>query len=71
LGRLTGTTTSYTFLTRNFTMSYTYDKTSNPTGLTDPENGATSYEYDTLNRLQTLMPPAAFSATGNFGFTYV
>jgi len=26
--------------------------------------------YDTLNRLQTLTPPAAFSATGNFGFSY-
>jgi RHS repeat-associated protein len=26
--------------------------------------------YDTLNRLQTLTPPAAFSGTGNFGFSY-
>jgi YD repeat-containing protein len=26
--------------------------------------------YDTLNRLQTLTQPAAFSGTGNFGFTY-
>src|SRR5208337_2266848 len=34
------------------------------------------YAYDTLNRLQTLTPPAAFttglppSATGSFGFAY-
>src|SRR6202795_2734759 len=30
----------------------------------------TKYLYDTLNRLQTLTPPSAFSGTGNFGFTY-
>ena len=39
-------------------------------GFTDPESGATGYLYDTLNRLQTLTPPAAFSGTGNFGFSY-
>src|SRR6202140_4943652 len=49
---------------------YGYDAASNRTGFTDPENGATSYLYDTLNRLQTLTPPSAFSGTGNFGFTY-
>jgi len=71
MGRLTQATTSYTFLTgRNFTASYSYDAASNRTGFTDPENGATSYVYDTLNRLQTLTPPAAFSGTGNFGFSY-
>ena len=70
MGRLTGTTTSYTFLARNFTTSYAYDKASNRTSFTDPESGATSYVYDTLNRLQTLTPPAAFSGTGNFGFSY-
>ncbi len=71
MGRLTQATTSYTFLTgRNFTASYSYDAASNRTGFTDPENGATGYVYDTLNRLQTLTPPAAFSGTGNFGFTY-
>jgi RHS repeat-associated protein len=70
MGRLTGTTTSYTFLTRNFTTSYTYDKASNRTGFTDPESGSTSYVYDTLNRLQTLTPPTAFSGSGNFGFSY-
>ncbi len=71
MGRLTGTTTAYAFLTgRNFTTSYVYDAASNRTGFTDPENGATGYVYDTLNRLQTLTPPAAFSGTGNFGFSY-
>ena len=50
MGRLTQATTSYTFLTgRNFTASYSYDAASNRTGFTDPENGATSYVYDTLN----------------------
>ncbi len=71
MGRLTGTTTAYAFLTgRNFTTSYGYDAASNRTGFTDPENGATAFVYDTLNRLQTLTPPAAFSGTGNFGFGY-
>jgi RHS repeat-associated protein len=71
MGRLTGTTTSYSFLTgRNFTTGYTYDKASNRTGFTDPESGSTAYVYDTLNRLQTLTPPSAFTSTGNFGFTY-
>src|SRR5712692_10486399 len=71
MGRLTSTTTAYAFLAgRNFTTSYSYDKASNRTGFTDPESGATSYIYDTLNRLQTLTPPAAFASTGNFGFSY-
>ena len=38
-------------------------------GFTVPENGCTSYAYDTLNRLQTLTPPSAISS-GNFGFSY-
>ncbi len=71
MGRLVGTTTSYSFLTgRNFTTAYTYDKASNRTGFTDPESGSTAYVYDTLNRLQTLTPPSAFTASGNFGFSY-
>src|SRR5580704_6003106 len=71
MGRLTGTTTSYSFLTgRNFTTSYSYDRASNRTGFTDPESGSTAYVYDTLNRLQTLTPPSAFTASGNFGFSY-
>ena len=71
MGRLTQATTSYSFLTaRNFAASYSYDAASNRTGFTDPESGATSYAYDTLNRLQTLTPPSAFSGTSSFGFTY-
>ncbi len=50
MGRLIGTTTSYSFLaSRNFTNAYTYDAASNRTGFTDPENGSTAYSYDTLN----------------------
>src|SRR5229473_2421638 len=71
MGRLTSANTSYTFLTaRNFTTSYSYDAESNRTGFTDPESGSTTYAYDTLNRMQTLTPPSAFSGTGSFGFTY-
>jgi len=71
MGRLTSTTTSYAFLAgRNFSTSYSYDKASNRTGFSDPESGATGYVYDTLNRLQTLTPPSAFSGTGSFGFSY-
>lgn len=70
MGRLIGTTTSYSFLLgRTFTVSYTYDKNSNRTGMTDPEGGVTTYAYDALNRLTTLTPPSAF-ASGNFGFSY-
>jgi YD repeat-containing protein len=51
MGCLIGTTTSYSFLTsRNFTNAYTYDAASNRTAFTDPESGATSYSYGTLNR---------------------
>jgi RHS repeat-associated protein len=70
LGRLIGTTTSYSSLSsRNFTNSYTYDAASNRTGFTDPEGGATSYAYDTLNRLSSLAPPTTFG-NGSFGFSY-
>ena len=70
MGRLTGTSTQYAFLTsRTFTTSYSYDAASNRSGFTDPEGGNTSYAFDTLNRLQTLTPPAAVSG-GNFGFGY-
>lgn len=70
MGRLTGTTTSYAFLTgRNLTTGYGYDAASNRTSFTDPESGSTAYVYDTLNRLQTLTPPAAISG-GSFGFGY-
>ena len=71
MGRLTAATTSYAFLTaRSFTTGYSYDAASNRTGFTDPESGSTTYAYDTLNRLQTLTPPSAFSGTGSFGFAY-
>src|SRR5262249_40502682 len=70
MGRLIGTTTNYSFLTsRSFTTSYNYDAASNRTGFTDPESGLTTYAYDSLNRLQTLTPPSAFTS-GNFGFSY-
>jgi len=76
MGRLTGTTTQYSFLGRSFSTSYNYDAASNRIGFTDPEGGSTTYAYDNLNRLQTLTPPAAFttglppSASGSFGFAY-
>jgi RHS repeat-associated protein len=70
MGRLTGTTTNYAFLTgRHLTTGYGYDAASNRTSFTDPESGSTSYVYDTLNRLQTLTPPAAYGG-GNFGLGY-
>ena len=70
MGRLIGTTTSYSFLTsRSFTNAYTYDAVSNRTGFTDPESGSTTYSYDTLNRLTSLAPPSAFGS-GSFGFSY-
>ena len=50
-------------------ISYGYDAASNRTSFTDPENGSSSYVYDTLNRLQTLTPPTAISS-GSFGFGY-
>jgi RHS repeat-associated protein len=69
-GRLTGTTTDYSFLPgRSFTTAYGYDAASNRTSFTDPESGSTTYAYDALNRLQTLTPPTVFT-TGSFGFTY-
>ena len=70
MGRLIGTTTNYNFLpSKTFSTSYSYDAASNRTGFTDPEQGSTTYAYDTLNRLQTLTPPVAISS-GSFGFGY-
>ena len=52
MGRLIGTTTSYSFLSaRNFTTSIGYDAASNRTSITDPESSSNVYVYDTLNRL--------------------
>jgi YD repeat-containing protein len=43
MGRLTNTTTQYSFLTsRSFTTSYGYDAASNRTGFTDPESGSST-----------------------------
>ena len=67
MGRLTGTTTAYPFLTgRTFTNAYAYDAASNRTSFTDPENGVTTYAYDNLNRLTSLTD---FNSN-QFGFTY-
>ena len=67
MGRLTGTTAQYSFLTgTTFTNAYTYDAASNRTGYTAPDGSTNTYTYDTLNRLTTL----ANSATGSFGFSY-
>ena len=67
IGRLTGTTTQYSFLpARSFTNSYSYDAASNRAGYTDPQNGTVAYGYDTLNRLTSLNS----SLAGQFGFGY-
>jgi RHS repeat-associated protein len=74
MGRLTGTSSQYAFLTsRTFATNYAYDGASNRVGFTDPEGGSTSYVYDSLNRLQTLTPPSAYTngaAANSFGFGY-
>jgi len=66
MGRLIGTTTTYSFLTTPFTDSYSYDADSNRTGFTAPDSSTNTYTYDTLNRLTTL----ANSWAGSFGFSY-
>ncbi len=67
MGRLIGTTTSYSFLpNQTFTNAYTYDAASNRTGFTAPDGSTNSYSYDTLNRLSNLTN----SLTGAFGFSY-
>ena len=70
MGRLVGSTTQYSSLSSTtYSNSYSYDANSNRVSMTDPEGGVTSYVYDTLNRLSSLMPPSAFG-TGAFGFSY-
>jgi RHS repeat-associated protein len=67
MGRLIGTTTTYSFLPNTpFTNSYTYDADSNRVGYTAPDGSTNAYSYDTLNRLTTL----ANSWAGSFGFSY-
>lgn len=67
MGRLTGTTTTYSLLPNTpYTNAYTYDADSNRTGFTAPDGSTNTYTYDTLNRLTTL----ANSWAGSFGFSY-
>jgi RHS repeat-associated protein len=67
MGRLTGTTTQYSFLPgHNFQNTYAYDAASNRMSLTAPDGSTNAYNYDTLNRLNTLTN----SVTGQFGFGY-
>ena len=51
VGRLAGTSTVYSFLTRTLTTSYGYDAASNRVSLAAPGSNSVSYSYDTLNRL--------------------
>src|SRR4029077_3632419 len=66
MGRLTGTTTQYSFLSGTFTNAYGYDAASNRTGFTAPDSSTNTYTYDTLNRLSNLTN----SWAGSFGFSY-
>lgn len=66
MGRLTGTSTQYSFLTGTFTNAYSYDAASNRTGYTAPDGSTNTYTYDNVNRLTTL----ANSWAGSFGFSY-
>ena len=67
MGRLIGTTTQYMFLPgHSYSNSYSYDASSNRTGMTAPDGSTSTYAYDTLNRLSTLTN----SLTGQFGFSY-
>jgi YD repeat-containing protein len=67
MGRLTSTTTAYTFLTaRNFTVRYSYDAASNRKTMTDPESGGYVYTYDARNRLSNIQDFQSL----NYGFTY-
>ena len=67
MGRLIGTTTTYSFLPNvPFSNSYSYDADSNRTGYTAPDSSTNTYTYDTLNRLIGL----ANSWAGSFGYSY-
>jgi RHS repeat-associated protein len=67
MGRLIGTTTQYSFVPgTTFTNSYTYDAASNRVSFTAPDGSTAAYNYDTLNRLNTLNS----SLTGQFTFSY-
>jgi RHS repeat-associated protein len=67
MNRLTQTSTAYSFITgKTFTVGYGYDANSNRTSMADPQNAATAYVYDTLNRMTTLTYPTRT----NYTFTY-
>jgi YD repeat-containing protein len=68
LGRLTQTTTNYSFLaSRTLTVNYTYDAGSNRLTMSGPETGpATSYVYDTLDRLTQKTYPDTTSVSYTF-----
>jgi RHS repeat-associated protein len=67
LGRLTGTSTQYSFLSgQTFTNAYAYDAAGNRTSFTGPSNSTTDYVYDTLNRLTSLTAPQS----QQFSFSY-
>ncbi|HTS07534.1 MAG TPA: IPT/TIG domain-containing protein [Candidatus Eisenbacteria bacterium] len=67
MGRLIGTTTTYSFLPSvPFSNSYSYDANSNRTGFTAPDSSTNSYTYDTLDQLTGL----SNSWAGSFGFSY-
>ena len=55
MGRLTGTTTQYSFLSGELPNSYGYDAASNRKCFTAPDASTNTYTYDTLNRLNTLV----------------
>jgi YD repeat-containing protein len=60
MGRLVGTSTQYNFVTGPaFANTYTYDAASNRTGMTDPQGAPTTYGYDNLNRLNSLLSPVS------------
>src|SRR5208283_4673058 len=72
MGRLTGTSTQYAFLTSHtFTTSYGYDTASNRTTFTDPENGSSGRVARTRNGKQNLGAPLSFSRGWVLGFSFL
>jgi len=68
MNRLTSGGINYSFNSAGtLTVQYGYDKASNRTSMTDPQTIATTYGYDTLNRLHTL---TYNNQTPNFVFGY-
>jgi RHS repeat-associated protein len=67
MGRLTSTSTQYAFLpNQTLGNGYAYDANSNRVSLANPQGGATTYNYDPLNRLTSLTDFAGRL----FSFTY-